>query len=184
MVDQGQQPEIRGIGRYRDAHSSFAALAMWRRQRRVAAQPLRDGAGFEQWLVLEGSQEAVLNQLPGESGRARAGRGVADPDLDTQVQRPADLRREHVNRVRLPAREALGHQCRAANQQVEIQAHPGIAAFAILMAVDHLLQQRKETCRRHRRSLPPGVQQAIQPGHVNAFDVRCRQVDLDIRPGV
>ncbi|MNC49778.1 hypothetical protein D3C75_989800 [compost metagenome] len=52
------------------------------------------------------------------------------------------------------------------------------------MAVDHLLQQRKEACRRHRRSLPPGVQQAIQPGHVNAFDMRCRQVDLDIRPGV
>ena len=74
LVDQGQQPEIRSIGRHRDAHPSFATLAVRRRQRRVAAQPLRDGAGFKQWLVLGSCLQSTAGRERPSMGRSRSSR--------------------------------------------------------------------------------------------------------------
>jgi len=147
----------------------------------LGAQPGQNGIEIERLGPVEIDQETLLNQLPGERRRARAGAGIDHRIAQLHRELAAIHGRLQGDRVGAPAR-VVADQRRTADQIIEGDVDFGaVGQFGV--RVQELAQHPAQQAGRQRLVADHPIDVQVQPRHVNAAHIRALEVDEGIDLG-
>jgi hypothetical protein len=161
----------------RRADFGRAALAVRRGEDPfLAAQPRVDLLEIDLFLAEEIVPELVLDDLPGQGGRAGTGAGVENFQPHLQAEFLGIENTDHGNRVAPPAL-VVALQRGPARDVVEIDPDQRAVAET-LVRVEEGSQQLPQRAGVERPGVETLVQVQVEAGHVNAAHVRIDQVHV------
>ena len=182
-VHQGGEREcLQAVGQAR-AQAGDAALRVGRAgDRFLGAEPVLDVRRRHLAFGAEIAVEALLDELPRQCRRSRAGARVPDAERQFQVKLAVDHRAADGHWIVVPA-GVFRHQRASAQDVVEGELDEGVPGE---VAVRRRQGREQELQAGAAERLGGGVfvEDEIEARHVDALRLRLREVDEDLHPGV